>query len=101
VSEKLRPVIAQGIERLNKIQIAFSSTGMDAHDPEGLVTHLGSQLDSNMSLELTTILREIEWRLRELERESILRVDLCSPQDLPMVQQLIQLIKGKAPAPVL
>lgn len=99
VSDKLKPVIGQGMERLRRIQTAFSSTGMDAQDPAQLANHLGSQLDAGLHLELTTVLRELEWRLRELERESMLRADLLSPGELPVVQNLIQLLKGKTPEP--
>ena len=99
VSDKLKPVIGQGMERLRRIQMAFSSTGMDVHDPAQLAEYLGSQLDAGLHLELTTILRELEWRLRELERESMLRADLLSPGESPVVQNLIQLLKGKAPEP--
>lgn len=95
VSEKMQPVIAQGISRLRSIQVAFSSTGMNNGDPEQLLLHLGHQLDADMHLELTTILREIEWRLRELERESLHRAELISAAELPIVQQLIKLLKGR------
>ena len=95
MSEKVRPIIAQGLDRLKSIQIAFSSTGMDATD-EDLMAHLSQQPDSALQLELTTILREIEWRLRELERESMLRADLASPAEAPMIKQMITLLKGTA-----
>src|SRR5205823_2340284 len=39
MSEKVQPIIAQGLHRLKSIQIAFSSTGMDA-GPDDLMAHL-------------------------------------------------------------
>ena len=97
MSEGLQPVIAQGLARLHSIQIAFSSTGMDAESPDQLFAHLSQQPHPDLHLELTTVLREIEWRLRELERESVLRADLVSPRELPQVLQIIALMKGSAP----
>jgi hypothetical protein len=101
MSDKVKPVIAQGMERLDRIQQAFSSTGMDAVRPENLIAQLCMQPDPQLHLELMTILREIEWRLKELERESMLRTELASPGETAAIRQLIELMKGKAPAQAL
>lgn len=99
MSDKVKPVIAQGMDRLKSIQVAFSSTGMDAAKPEELIAQLCLQPDPHLHMELTTILREIEWRLKELERESMLRTQLASPAEWPAIEQLIHLMKGKTTAP--
>jgi len=98
MSEKVKPVIAQGMERLERIQQAFSSTGMDAARPEEVIAQLSVQPDPHLHLELATILREIQWRLKELERESMLRTELASPGESPAIRQIIERMKGKAQA---
>lgn len=93
-SEPLRPLVTHAIERLHRIQLAFSSTGMDIDSPKRLLRHLSQQVDSHLGLELSTVVREIDWRLRELERESLLRAELLSPQESARVRQLIDLMTG-------
>lgn len=100
VSDKMKPIIAQGIDRLRSIQIAFSSTGMDTSDPDRLLFGEEHAADADFHLELTTVLREIEWRLRELERESVQRASLMAPQEAPLIRQIIELMKGRVPAEV-
>lgn len=100
MSQQAQPIVAQGLDRLKSIQVAFSSTGMDAGQDD-LMAHLSLHPDPALQLELTTILREIEWRLRELERESMLRADLGSPDEAPLIKQIISLMKGSPQAKAL
>jgi hypothetical protein len=66
-------VLLSGLHRMLRIQTALSSTGLNAGSPEMLLRELEALNDAQVQLEVTTIVREIEWRLRELERESLLR----------------------------
>jgi HD-GYP domain-containing protein (c-di-GMP phosphodiesterase class II) len=92
----LRAVLGAGLQRLLRIQTAFSSTGLDAHDPDALVAELAEQRDASMQVELMTVVGELEWRLRELERESLLRAGLLPPQEQAVMRELIARLKGEA-----
>jgi hypothetical protein len=48
---------------------------------------------------MSTIVSELEWRLRELQRESQLRGDLASESERSVMQQLLDRLKGSASAP--
>ncbi|MBW8848887.1 MAG: hypothetical protein JF607_28510 [Burkholderiales bacterium] len=92
----LRAVLEAGLQRLLRIQTAFSSTGLDAHDPDALVAELAEQRDATLQVELMTVVGELEWRLRELERESLLRAGLLAPQESAVMHELIARLKGEA-----
>ncbi len=92
----LRAVLDAGLQRLLRIQTAFSSTGLDAHDPDALVAVLSEQRDPELHVELMTVVGELEWRLRELERESLLRAGQLPPDQGDVMRELIG--KLKAPA---
>jgi len=91
----LRAVLQAGLTRLLRIQTAFSSTGLDAHDPDALVAVLSEQRDAELMTELMTVIGELEWRLRELERESLLRAGLLPPAEVAVMQELIDRIKAE------
>jgi hypothetical protein len=92
----LRAVLEAGLNRLLRIQTAFSSTGLDTHDPDALVAGLAEQRDPELQVELMTVVGELEWRLRELERESLLRAGLLPPEDSAVMQELIGKLKGES-----
>jgi len=91
----LRAVLEAGLKRLLRIQTAFSSTGLDAHTPDDLVAVLSEQRDAELQVELMTVVSELEWRLRELERESMLRAGLLPAADLAVVKALMDRVKGE------
>jgi hypothetical protein len=90
----LRVVLEAGLQRLLRIQTALSSTGLDVHDPDALVAELAEQRDASLQAELMTVVGELEWRLRELERESLLRAGLLPPQERDVMAELIARLKG-------
>ena len=90
----LRAVLEAGLQRLLRIQTAFSSTGLDAHDPDALFAELADQRDATLQVELMTVVGELEWRLRELERESLLRAGTLGPDDSAVVRELIARLNG-------
>lgn len=92
----LRAVLEAGLQRLLRIQTAFSSTGLDTHDPDALVASLAEQRDAELQIELMTVVGELEWRLRELERESLLRAGLLPEQESAVMRELIARLKGDA-----
>jgi hypothetical protein len=96
---ELRQALASGMERMLRLQTAFSSTGLDAADPEVLLGQLASLHDPQVHLEVITIVGEIEWRLRSLERESLLRTGLLGGESDAVMRELITRLTGRnAPA---
>jgi hypothetical protein len=87
-------VLQSGLHRMLRIQTALSSTGLNAGSPELLLRELEALNDAQVQLEVTTIVREIEWRLRELERESLLRGGLSSPAENAVMRELVGRLKG-------
>jgi hypothetical protein len=87
-------VLEAGLNRLLRIQTAFSSTGLDTHDPEALVASLAAQGDPALQVELMTVVGELEWRLRELERESLLRAGLLPAAESAVMGELIERLRG-------
>lgn len=92
----LRAVLEAGLQRMQRIQTAFSSTGLDTHDPDALVTSLAGLQDTELQEELMTVVGELEWRLRELERESLLRAGLLPAEDGAVMHELMARLKAAA-----
>jgi hypothetical protein len=80
-SKPFQGLIADALERLERIRRAWSSTGLDAYPPH-MLTQMEWSSELGVGLEVAMILREIVWRLRELERELRLRVQNVAPADL-------------------
>lgn len=97
---ELREVLSSGLTRLARIQTSFSSTGLDAQDPKRLMAELASLKDPKVYTEIVTLLGELEWRMRELERDQMLRSSrLLSPEKMAVVSDAIRRLKGQdAPA---
>lgn len=92
----LRAVLEAGLQRMQRIQTAFSSTGLDTDDPDALVTGLAELRDTELQEELMTVVGELEWRLRELERESLLRAGLLPAEDGAVVHELMARLRAAA-----
>lgn len=90
---QIRQVIEHGVLRLQRIQVAFSSTGLDAHAPGEVLSQLQSLGDAGTYQEVLIVLRELEWRLNEIERESLMRTSLLSPDEMPAMLRLVQTFK--------
>jgi hypothetical protein len=90
----LRAVLTACLQRLLRIQTAFSSTGLDVHEPDALVAELAEQRDDALHVELMTVVGELEWRLRELERESLLRAGALAQADSAVIHELVDRLQG-------
>jgi HD-GYP domain-containing protein (c-di-GMP phosphodiesterase class II) len=90
--------LAMGLGRMQRLHVAFSSTGLDAADIEALLRELAALRDPQVHLEVVTIAREIEWRLRALERESLLRSGLLAPDEDAVMRELVDRLTGKQPS---
>ena len=87
-SAPLRALIAHAFTRWDRIGIAFSSTGLDLVADERLHVVLSAMSASELN-EVSIVLRELEWRMRELERALQIRSELFSPTDARRINDLI------------
>jgi len=85
----LRALVAHAFTRWDRIGIAFSSTGLDLVDAGRLQAVLSAMGASELN-EVAIVLRELEWRIGELERALQIRSELFAPIDAQRVQDLIQ-----------
>jgi hypothetical protein len=92
---ELRRTLGTGLDRMQRLQTAFSSTGLNTADAEVLLRQLAALHDPQVHLEVITIVQEIEWRLRALERESMLRGGLLKPEEESVMRELIARLTGK------
>ena len=92
-----RPVLEAGLRRLLRIQASFSSTGLDVSDPQAMLGELAALGDPDVYAEIMTLVGELEWRLREVERRQHLRASLLAAPEQAVVMDLITRLKG-APA---
>jgi len=85
----LRRLIEGGIQRLLRIETAFTSTGIAGDNPRAVLQELADAGDPGMWLEVTSIVRELSWRMREIERTSLLRAGLLSAADQQAMQEVV------------
>ena len=84
----LRALVAHAFTRWDRIGIALSSTGLDLVAQERLQGVLSAMSAPELN-GVTLVLRELEWRVGELERALQMRSELFSPVDARRVQALI------------
>jgi hypothetical protein len=58
-----------------------------------LFTHMNAVGDPALLAELEAVVREVGWRLRELERDMLLRAQALAPADRAIVQELVSRLK--------
>lgn len=92
----LRSVLESGLQRTLRIQASFASTGLDAHNAEQLLRDMAALQAPSVYAEITTLVGELEWRMRELERNQRLRASLLAPPDKAVVADLIARLRGNA-----
>ena len=85
----MRALVSHAFTRWDRIGIAFSSTGLDLVANERLQEVLSAMSATELN-EVSIVLRELEWRLSELERALQIRSELFNPGDARRVQQLIE-----------
>jgi hypothetical protein len=85
----LRSLLAHAFTRWERIGIAFSSTGLDLAAEDDLHRVLGAMSPSELT-EAGIVLRELLWRLGELERQLMIRSELFSPADAKRMHDVIE-----------
>jgi len=89
----LRSVLEAGLQRMLRIQASFSSTGLSAHNAEQLLRDTAALQDAHVYVEIMTLVGELEWRMRELERSQRLRASLLSVSERAVVTALIDRVR--------
>jgi hypothetical protein len=97
-SPALKGLMEHVIERCQRIHLAFSSTGLDTHGPDELHERLAA-MEPQVHCEVDIVLREVEWRLREVKREARQRAERLPEHEAALVMQLIERSKGRASVP--
>jgi HD-GYP domain-containing protein (c-di-GMP phosphodiesterase class II) len=92
----LKNLLEIGLARMLRIRAAWFSTGLDAVAPEATLRELVALGDVRIHVEVVTVVREIGWRLRELEREQMLRAASLKEADRAVVRELIGRVRSDA-----
>jgi len=87
-------VLAANHGRMQRIERSFVSSGLAGEEPLVLFERLNSLGDDTLLDELAAIVREIGWRLRELERDTLLRSSALSSQDALVVHEVMTRLKA-------
>jgi hypothetical protein len=95
---EFKRVLESGLRRMLRIQTSFASTGLDPREPERVLRELAALKDPHVHLEMTTIVGELEWRLRELERVSQVRGALAGAAERAVMDELLGRLKGTVAA---
>jgi HD-GYP domain-containing protein (c-di-GMP phosphodiesterase class II) len=95
----LKTVLLAATQRMSRIQASFSSAGLDTQQPAVLLSELAALRDPHVYIEITTLVSELEWRIRELEREQRLRASPLDADDQRVVEELIARINGSPQTP--
>ena len=70
-----RKALAAAAERMARIYKSFNSTGLLDPHPEQLLDSLAEARDLAVIDEISMVVRELSWRLRELERETLIKAE--------------------------
>ncbi|AKJ27209.1 HD-GYP domain-containing protein [Caldimonas brevitalea] len=94
-SPGLRELMQHTVDRGRRIRLAFSSTGLNTLGPQELRERLAA-MDAQVQFEVDIVLREIEWRMHEVKRETRLRLERLPPADAALALQFVEESKDAA-----
>lgn len=86
-------LLATNHERMERIERSFVSSGLSGEEPLVVFERLNAMGDAELFGELSAIVREISWRLRELERDTLLRASALAPADEQIVKTMMARLK--------
>ena len=87
-------VLATNHGRMERIERSLARSGLSGDDAAALFARLDAVGDPALLAELDAVLREIGWRLRELERDTLLRAGSLAPADQAIVRELVARLKA-------
>lgn len=90
---ELRALLTDAVARGERIRVALASTGLDGSTQIELLDRLQA-MDDATRFEVTLVVRELQWRMSELERQVTIRSEQLAASEAERVQQLIALTKS-------
>jgi hypothetical protein len=90
-------LLAANHVRMERIERSFVSSGLCGDEPLVVFERMTALGDAELFVELGGIVREISWRLRELERDTLLRASALAPADEQIVKSMVARLKQPAP----
>lgn len=94
-SPALQALAEHALERCGRISRAFSSTGLDVPEDDSMAAVI-ADMDAAVRFEVDVVLRELEWRLREVKREVRRRAERLPPAEMALVAALVDEAKATA-----
>ncbi len=92
---ELRAVLDRGVKRINRVQAALTSAGLDSPDPETLIKNIADKTDAGERQEVLSMIGEFSWRMREIERTFLLRGSLMSSGESALMRTFVNQLKGE------
>ena len=93
-SPAMRQLGDLAVARLKRIQGAFASSGLNGTgSPRETLKSLTEDADIEVQQEILALAREFSWRLRELERETLLRASVLGEAELVAMGQLMTYLR--------
>lgn len=86
-------VLAVNHGRMQSIERSFISTGLAGQEPLVVFERLHTLGDAQLQDELSAIVRELSWRLRELERDTLLRASALPSEDARLVYEMVDRLR--------
>jgi hypothetical protein len=90
---ELRALAAHAVDRCGRIARAFSSTGLDV-PAAGALPRVMDEMDGVTRHEADIVVRELEWRLREVKREVRRRAERLAEPEHRLVLDLVDEAKA-------
>ncbi|MBH9551312.1 HD-GYP domain-containing protein [Inhella gelatinilytica] len=87
-STTLRTLIDLNLCRMRRLLAGFSSSGLDSLPPEMVLSTVLGASEADLHHDLVALLDEFAWRLRELEREAVLRSARLPDNEARVLQAL-------------
>ncbi|RZJ13259.1 MAG: HD domain-containing protein [Rubrivivax sp.] len=84
----LRALLDHALARGERIRVSLASTGLESCSPEETLSRLQT-MDGPARLEVTLVVRELQWRLGELERQVTIRSEQLAGSDAARVRALL------------
>lgn len=93
----VRRLLESSTHRMAQISRALSSTGLAPDQAEQLYTQAVATDDFRLQAKIAAIVSELGWRLRELERDSLLHSGMLSDDEDRSMRHLIARLTGQSP----
>lgn len=82
-------LVGLAVERWERIRVALSSTGLDSLAPTALEQEIAS-MSASARLETSIVVRELRWRLGELERQATIRAERLGAAEAQRMRRFVE-----------